>query len=93
MFFRLFFSLFFATVSLTHFTWTVHRYLELGVEVATGNTLGLEMFVFREKNICSAENVLVERKKTVEIFFGQKISVEKKFVVKILINFFSATHF
>ena len=41
---------------LTDFIWTVLRcYLELDVEVATGNTLGLEMFVFREKNICSAE--------------------------------------
>ena len=47
------FSCFFVV---TDFIWTVLRcYLELDVEVATGNTLGLEIFVFREKNICSAE--------------------------------------
>ena len=70
------FSCFFVV---TDFIWTVLRcYLDLDVEAATGKTLGLEICVFREQNICSAEKKMVKKKRP------KKISAEK-----FLIDFFS----
>ena len=70
----------FRVFSLTDFIWTVLRcYLELEVEIETGNRLGLEVLLFAREH----RKHFRSRKKSVEFFSAEKYLVEKMFGRKI----------
>ena len=70
------FSCFFVV---TDFIWTVLRcYLELEVEIETGNRLGLEVLLFAREH----RKHFRSRKKSVENFFGRKKKLTEKILVE-----------